>query len=96
MNRKVVLTVSVGLVGCMFVHEIEGLILGEAPSEVHLITSAPLVPASSTAVTAPAVDYVQHNAVYDVVHLASVPRESEATMKTDRASSRLFTCGNDV
>jgi hypothetical protein len=45
----------------------------------HLITSAPLVPASSssTAVMMAAMDYVQPNTISEVVRRASVPRESE-------------------
>lgn len=73
MNRKANIAVSGTLVGCMLVEASAGLTHGKALSEVHLITSAPLVFASSGA----AMDYVQHNAVYDVVHAASLPRESE-------------------
>jgi hypothetical protein len=62
----------------MLVHASEGLFQGKAPSEVHLITSAPLVGVSSSLTTASlAMDYIQHNAIYDAVHSASVPRESE-------------------
>src|SRR5262249_17394951 len=43
MNPKFVFPVSVGLVGCMFIHATEGLAAGKAPSEVHLITAAPVV-----------------------------------------------------
>jgi hypothetical protein len=55
---------------------VQGVAHGKAPSEVHLITAAPLSVAASTSSNA-AIDYVQHNAVYDAVHAASVPRESE-------------------
>jgi hypothetical protein len=61
MNRKANIAVSGTLVGCMLVEASAGLTHGKALSEVHLITSAPLVLASSGA----AMDYVQHNAVYD-------------------------------
>jgi hypothetical protein len=45
--------------------------------EVHLITGASLTITASTSANTGAMDYVQHNAVYDAVHSASVPRESE-------------------
>src|SRR5262249_51035917 len=79
MNPKTVTLFSAGLVGCMGVHALEGVAHGKAPSEVHLITGVPLsVVASTAANTAMTmVDFVQHNAVYDAVHAASVPRESE-------------------
>jgi hypothetical protein len=48
----------------------------KAISEVHLITSAPLVVASTSA-TAASVDYVQHNAIFDAAHMASVPQDAE-------------------
>jgi hypothetical protein len=76
MNHKGVTFVSAGLAGCMFVHAAEGLSQGKAPSEVHLVTSAPLVPASTASGTA-SMDYVQHNAIYDAVYNVSVPRQSE-------------------
>jgi hypothetical protein len=76
MNPKLSFSISAGLVGCMFVHAAEGLAHGKAASEVHLITSAPLVAVSSAA-SAMTTDFVQHNAITEAVHHASVPRESE-------------------
>ena len=74
MNQRFVLVVSGTLVTCMIVHASEGLLQDKAPSEVHLITGAPLVAASSTASP---VDYVQYNTIFDKIHMASVPQESE-------------------
>jgi hypothetical protein len=81
MDHKFTFAVAVGLVGCMGVNAFEGLSLGKAPSEVHLITSAPLVPVSSSSSTAAMgpMDYVHHNAIHDAVYNVSVPREGELT-----------------
>ena len=76
MNYKLNYTVSFALVGCMFAHAFEGLWQGKAISEVHFITSAPLVVASTSA-TAASMDYVQHNTIFDTVHMASVPQDVE-------------------
>jgi hypothetical protein len=75
MNYKLNYTVSFALVGCMFAHAFEGLWEGKAPSEVHLLTSAPLVQITSS--TATSIDHVQHNAIFDAVHMASVPQDAE-------------------
>jgi hypothetical protein len=77
MDRKITIAVSGTLVGCMFANAAEGLAQGKALSEIHTITSAPLVIASSVSSSAAAVDYVHHNTIYDTVHIASVPQESE-------------------
>ncbi len=63
MDRKTVFPIFVGLVACMVVHASEGLFQGKAPSEVHLITSAPLVPVAASTASTAAMDYVQHNAI---------------------------------
>jgi hypothetical protein len=73
----VTLFVSAGLVITMLVHATEGVAHGKTPSETHLITGVPLSVAASTAANTAQMDYVQHNAVYDAVHAASVPSESE-------------------
>jgi hypothetical protein len=76
MDRRVIVAVSGALVTCMLVETSEGLAHGKAPSEVHLITSAPLVPGSSG--SALAMDYyTQHNAIHDAMYVASLPRESD-------------------
>jgi hypothetical protein len=77
MKQSTVTLFSAGLVAAMGVHAVEGIAHGKAPSEVHLITGVPLSVVASTAANTGAVDYVQHNAVYDAVHAASVPDESE-------------------
>jgi hypothetical protein len=74
--HKLDYVVSFVLVPCMFAHACEGIWEGKAISEVHLITSAPLVVASTSA-TAASVDYVQHNAIFDAAHMASVPQDAE-------------------
>jgi hypothetical protein len=74
---------SAGLVVSMLVQATEGVAHGKAPSEVHLITGVPLSVSASTSANAAAMEYVQHNAVYDAVHLASVPRESELRLGRD-------------
>jgi hypothetical protein len=76
MNRRVIVAISGALVTCMLVETSEGLAHGKAPSEVHLITSAPLVPGSS-GTSALAADYTQHNAIHDALYVASLPRESD-------------------
>jgi hypothetical protein len=74
MNQRFGFVVSPVLVGCMMVHALEGVLQDKAPSEVHLITAAPLATSSSELVTS---YYVQHNATFDKAHDASVPRETE-------------------
>jgi hypothetical protein len=77
MNKSTVtLFVSTSLIVSMGVQAVDGVAHGKTPSETHLITGVPLTVASTVANTAH-MDYVQHNAVYDAVHAASVPRESE-------------------
>lgn len=77
MNQTTVTLFSAGLVGLMVVHAVEGVAHGKAPSEVHLIAGASLTVTASTTANTAAMDYIQHNAVYDAVHAASVPSESE-------------------
>jgi hypothetical protein len=78
MNKPTVtLFVSTSLVAAMLVHATEGVAHGKRPSETHLITGVPLSVAASTAANTAHMDWVQHNAVYDAVHAASVPREGE-------------------
>ena len=77
MNKPTSLFVSAGLVVTMLVHATEGVAHGKTPSETHLITGVPLSVVASTAANTAQMDYVQHNAVYDAAHAASVPRESE-------------------
>jgi hypothetical protein len=76
MDRRVITAVSGALVGCMLVEASAGLAEGKAPSEVHLITGVPLSITSSSG-AAQTMDFVQHNAIFDAVHAASLPRESE-------------------
>lgn len=75
MNHKLQAAISASLVGCMIVVASEGLFQGNSPSEIHLITSAPL--ASGSSVTGSAIDFVQHNTLTEAIHMASVPEESE-------------------
>jgi hypothetical protein len=75
--KNTVTLFSAGLVVAMGVHAVEGVAHGKAPSETHLITSVPLSVVASTAANTGQMDFVQHNAVYDAVHAASVPRESQ-------------------
>jgi hypothetical protein len=77
MNQKTVTLFSAGLVVSMGVYAVHGVAHGKTPSETHLITGVPLSVVASTAANTAQMDYVQHNAVYDAVHAASVPRESE-------------------
>ena len=59
----------------MIAHAVEGVAHGKTPSETHLITGVPLSVTASTSTAA--MDFVQHNAVFDALHAASVPRETE-------------------
>jgi hypothetical protein len=61
----------------MLVHATEGVAHGKTPSETHLMTSVPLSVTASTAANLAQMDCVQHNPVYDAVHAASMPDESE-------------------
>jgi hypothetical protein len=73
MNQNTVTLFSAGLVVAMGVHAVEGVAHGKAPSEIHLIASAPLSVVASAAANTPMnmVDFAQHKAVYDAVHVAS-------------------------
>ena len=79
MDRKLTFAVSGTLVIAMVAHAWQIVAHGATPSEVHLITSAPLtvVVSSSISPDTTVVDYVHHNAVTEAVHSASVPREDE-------------------
>lgn len=79
MDRKLTLALSGTLVATMIGHAWHLAAHGAAPSEVHLITSAPVAVAVSSSISSDftVVDYVHHNAVTEAVHTASVPREDE-------------------
>jgi hypothetical protein len=70
---------SATLVTAMFAHAWHIAAQGAAPSEIHLITSAPVAVAVSSSISSDftVVDYVHHNAITEAVHFASVPREDE-------------------
>jgi len=75
LDRKLTLALSGTLVTAMFAHAWHIAAHGAAPSEIHLITSAPVAVAVSSSISA--VDYVHHNAITEAVHPASAPREDQ-------------------
>jgi hypothetical protein len=77
MNNHTVTLFSACLVAAMVFHAVDGVAHGKAPSETHLIPGVPLSVTASTAANMTHMDWVQHNAIFDAVHAASVPRESE-------------------
>jgi hypothetical protein len=78
MDHKLNCAISFGLVGAMFAHASESLWHGKALSEVHLITSAPLINAVvSTSHVDTYSSVWHHNTIFDAVHAASIPQESE-------------------
>ena len=79
MNKNVTFVVSTVLVGSMITVAIEEIAHGKAPSEAHLITSAPLVAfesASSTSVML-MLDPVMYNTIFDAAHATVAPEETE-------------------
>jgi hypothetical protein len=79
LDRKLTFVMSGTLVVAMIGHAWYLAAHGAAPSEIHLITSAPVAVAVSSSISpdVTVVDYVHYNAVTEAVHPTSVPREDE-------------------